>query len=220
MERAGGLLVLVAIAGLVYAARSYANTDPGQQSIVAGDWQQDEYGNWVDTGSNSGTPVVDTGPSDNTDPIYGTSMSNEQKIAAFKKVIARFESNSDYGKLYGGGHFYDYSKHPNIRVPFFNPKTGKNDVSTAAGAYQINYPTWQDIQANTGLDEFTPEMQDIAARFLLDYDGVTPHIIADDIAGAFIAASKRWASLPGSDSGQHQQSMQTALNTYNTLIQA
>lgn len=199
-----GLLFVLGLAALAYAARSYA-TDDGSGGF---DW------GWVGGDVPLDAPV-DAG---NTE---STTMSDDAKINAFKKVITRFESNGDYGKLYGGGHFYDYSHHPNIRVPFHNPRKsapGNNDYSTAAGAYQINYPTWQDIQRDTGLEEFTPDMQDIAARYLLDYEGVTPYIVDGDLATAFALASKRWASLPGSTSGQRQITLDVAVNAYNSAL--
>lgn len=154
-------------------------------------------------------------------------MSNDVKAAlsnknvqAFLGMIRGFESGSDYSILYGGSHFDDFSRHPDIKIPFYNPqRSGEqgipNDFSTAAGAYQINWPTWiTDIQPLAFLPDFTPNSQDEAAVWLLKVDGALSDIIAGNFDAALRTASKRWASLPYSTAGQRKQSYSVALAEY------
>jgi muramidase (phage lysozyme) len=140
---------------------------------------------------------------------------NHPNVKAFLAMIKKFESNGEYNILYGGGHFSKFDKHPNIRVPFFNPKTGKNDFSTAAGAYQINHPTYLTLQALPNIpSDFSARSQDLMAVALLKMRGALGFVVAGDFGRAVLAASGTWASLPYSDSGQNKQGYNTALNTY------
>lgn len=144
--------------------------------------------------------------------------STDDKIAAFLAMIRDFESGGDYFILYGGSHFSDTSRHPQVRIPFRNPRTGKMDYSTAAGAYQINWPTYQQFAPMVEVTDFSPASQDLIAMAILYYENVVDKLAADDIPGALRAASSRWASLPYSTDMQGPQSLQTALNTYAAYV--
>lgn len=156
---------------------------------------------------------------------------NNSNVQAFMALIRKPESNGIYNVLYGGGTFSDYSQHPQVRVPFYNPKRAPNgdgspnDYSTAAGAYQINYPTWLLIQSLAALEkipllDFSPASQDIAAVLLLKMNGALPLVLYGHFKEALYEASGGangllgWASLPGSTSGQHQISLATAQQIY------
>lgn len=139
-------------------------------------------------------------------------------IAAFLAMIRRFESNGDYFILYGGGHFSDTSQHPNVRVPFFNPRTGRQDYSTAAGAYQINKPTYDTFAPRLGITDFSPASQDMLAYTILNSVGADVAIANNDLVTALALASKKWASLPGSSAQQNPQTLQTALDTYQQYL--
>lgn len=144
---------------------------------------------------------------------------NNANVRAFLAMVKQFESNGDYSVLYGGGHFSDFSDHPNVRVPFYNPKKPglvgmPNDYSTAAGAYQINHPTWLLVYPLIDGTDFSPASQDEAAVALLKDNGALSLIIAGDFQGAIDAASGTWASLPSSTSGQRKVSMQVAQSAY------
>jgi len=144
----------------------------------------------------------------------------DRNVQAFLAMIGRLESPDGYFVLYGGGHFSDTSGHPNVRVPFVNKRRAlhadgsPNDFSTAAGKYQINFPTWIQIQALAFLPDFTPASQDEAAVWLLYMRGVLPSILAGNFPEAVKLASGTWASLPGSTALQNPRSYQTALNVY------
>lgn len=93
--------------------------------------------------------------------------------------------------------FYSYTTHPDILNRPFN--------STAAGAYQINHPTWLDGCRATGLIDFSPATQDAMAEWLVDRCGATIDVEAGNLAAAVAKAVGTWASLPGGSSGQHEQ---------------
>lgn len=129
---------------------------------------------------------------------------DDPRVRAFLDMIARFESAGRYDVIYGGGTFSDYSKHPAVRVPFFNPATGRQDYSTAAGRYQINKPTYDWIAPIVGVSDFSPNSQDRLAVALLLARGALEDVIAGRFDEALATASGTWASLPGSKSGQRQ----------------
>src|SRR5712692_8096098 len=108
----------------------------------------------------------------------------DARLLAFLGMVRRFESNNDYTVLYGGGNFTDFAHHPNVRVPFYNPVKGRDDFSTAAGAYQINYPTFLELSKATGLDDFSPATQDAMALELLKSSGAYNALIQGDVEGA------------------------------------
>ncbi len=142
-----------------------------------------------------------------------TALQNKN-VLAFLAMIRASESRGDYSVLYGGGHFSDFSKHPDVKVPFFNPETDKEDYSTAAGAYQINYPTWLLIQAAAFLPDFSPASQDEAAVWLLKLRGALPDVMAGNFQNAIQTASKTWASLPYSTANQNPVKYDVAMNRY------
>lgn len=132
-------------------------------------------------------------------------------VRALVAVIRRGEGTAGengYRTLFGGGLFDSFAAHPNIRVT--RTLGGKPITSTAAGAGQFLYSTWQETARIMGLPDFSPASQDraivgrIAARGALD----------DAKAGRFDVAVKKiateWASMPGSPYGQPVISLATA----------
>lgn len=142
-----------------------------------------------------------------------SALSN-RNVRAFLDMIARFESGGRYDIIYGGQKFADFSQHPNIRVPFFNPATQKNDYSTAAGRYQITKPTYTWVAPLIGVKDFSSVSQDALAVALLYKVGALDMVERGDFNGALLKASGTWASLPHSTSGQSKTTIQSALNSY------
>lgn len=149
---------------------------------------------------------------------------NVQKALA---LIGKYESANDYKIIYRPAssdprfdpslptHFSDYSAHPNIRVPF-TTADGRPEISTAAGKYQINHPTWLVIQTARAargkmLPDFSPGSQDIAAIELLRMEGILQAIMNGDWLAAMPGMSRRWASMPLDNTGQSHLSMNDAL---------
>lgn len=144
------------------------------------------------------------------------------------------KNGRDYFTFYGGGRFEGTADHPTItgeRQPVRLPErfcraAGFKGAcySTAAGAYQINVPTWRDFrkagQWGPRLPDFSPASQDEAARRILLATGAVARLDAGDLPGAVRLASSRWASLPGSTAGQPLERSETfARNFYAALDQ-
>lgn len=146
--------------------------------------------------------------------IDGNDALANGNVQAFLAMIRQFESAGKYNVIYGGQTFDNYADHPNIRVPFTDPRTGKQNISTAAGAYQITRPTWDTILRNAGAGDFSPRSQDAAAVWLLKLNGSLVKILEGDFQTAIVLASKTWASLPYTDSKQSHVSLDKALASY------
>lgn len=202
----------VALAVLLYRSARAAPIDPGTglPDVELPDAVDDDGEQWQ-----QGDPNAIDIPS-------GDDVTNLQ---AFQYAVRRSEHNAadvaagdDYRTFYGGARFNDLSDHPVLTgelrgVPLpeeWCRRLGYSDgkcVSTAAGAYQINRPTWLDAREwGPRLEDFSPASQDEAMRRLLEHDGVLPLVEAGAWHDAVSAASKRWASLPGSKAGQHVRS--------------
>ena len=134
-------------------------------------------------------------------------------VTAFLKAIRLGEGTLDdygYKRIVGGDVFSDFSKHPNQRV--FIPRY---DVySTAAGAYQIIFPTWSNLVHQYAFPDFSPTSQDEAAVALI----AGRHALQDVIDGHFVDAvqkcSAEWASLPGAKAGQRIEAMENVRQVY------
>jgi len=126
----------------------------------------------------------------------------EKNLKAFLLMIQYSEGTAGkdpYRKLYGGNSFNDLSKHPNILV------TKWGITSTAAGAYQILFRTWQDIEQRLKLPDFSPANQDLAAIELIKRRGALNDVVAGRFAQAIEKCRKEWASLPGAGYGQSEK---------------
>lgn len=176
----------------------------------------------------------DAGPGDDDDVPNIDASDPDWITQAFLYMIRSCEHNAAdvasgdaYNTFYGGSRFSDMSDHPTLTgekagVPL-PPQmciaagiASGNCVSTAAGAYQINVPTWKDVRA--GLPDFDVQSQDTAAIRILQKIGALPLLLAGDFPGAVAKASSRWASLPGSKSGQGQRSFDFAAAKYNYAV--
>jgi len=125
-------------------------------------------------------------------------------IRAFLRAIRLGEGTSDelgYYRIVGGQTFNDLSTHPRVKV--FIPRY--NVHSTAAGAYQIIYPTWAGLVKQYGFEDFSQECQDEAAVALILEVGALGDAQAGRLQEAVAKCSKLWASLPGSTAGQRTE---------------
>jgi muramidase (phage lysozyme) len=120
-------------------------------------------------------------------------------------------SDSGYNVLVGSTPsrmllFHDYAHHPRV--------LNRDLDSTAAGAYQIIWPTWHSLVLQHGYTDFGPENQDRGCIQLLRDAGAVERVLAGDVEGAITMAAPIWASLPGSTAGQHTNTMTDLLNAY------
>ena len=136
-------------------------------------------------------------------------------VKAFLDMIGVDESHGQYDILFGGQKFSDYSAHPNVHVPFTDPRTGNQTYSTAAGKYQILYRTWRALTLIPGAPkDFSPASQDWFAVALLKECGALDAVISGDFNTALRKASPIWASLPFATYGQPTKSYEKALAEY------
>jgi muramidase (phage lysozyme) len=113
-----------------------------------------------------------------------------------------------YRTLYGGQLFNSYGKHPNIAI------TKGGITSTAAGAYQILNRTWNSVQQDLGLTDFSPASQDRAAVELIRRRGALEDVLMGKFDVAIYKCRKEWASLPGAGYGQSERSLISLTQVY------
>jgi len=148
---------------------------------------------------------------------------NERAFLAGIRVGEGTAAQNGYAVKFGGSTFSDFSDHPALLgwgggklspQMCANAGFGPGCVSTAAGAYQINKPTWLRVSARLGLTDFSPASQDAAAMFLIDEKGALGDVQAGRTAAAVKKVRKVWASLPGAGYGQNEVSMANFNNSY------
>ncbi|WP_155771097.1 glycoside hydrolase family 104 protein [Burkholderia cepacia] len=187
MSAAPFLLLVAGAAGLLYVTSSQAEQDVA--SMTASDLLNGTEGDFFDMVS-SGQAAGD--PNQNRQAfLYAIKMS---------EVGAALTSETDngYNVLVGATPanpltFSDYSTHPNIYNAALN--------STAAGAYQINHPTWLTLVNQTGLSDFSPSTQDAMALQLIANKGALSDIDAGNLNAAMVKLQPVWRSLPGAVGG-------------------
>lgn len=148
----------------------------------------------------------------------------DQRVRAFLYMIGSAETSPElmangraFHTYYGFSTFENLSDHPSVTkeksgVPLSNAVCaaagfGPGCVSTAAGAFQINGPTWQTVRQarplwGAYLSDFSPASQTEAARRVLILAGALGDVERGDFSAALNKASTRWASLPGSTAKQ------------------
>ena len=123
-----------------------------------------------------------------------------------------------YAALFGyvpgnGPTFSDFSTHPDIRVRF-TQTDGTVNWTTAAGKYQIIYPTFLNLQARLGTSDFGPATQDLMATALIEEKSAINDIVSGNLQAAINKCSTVWASLPDSSYPQPKKSYSVALEAY------
>lgn len=141
------------------------------------------------------------------------SLLADRNVKAFLRVIREGESNQiDEDAFLGTPHSaYRAMYHPTRRKWWQGPLKGPHPrqaeplpdgsgrVSSAFGAYQFVWTTWQDIAKRYGLnDDIAPFNQDCMAAALLYDCGALDHVMYGRLPEALAAAGRHWASLPDS----------------------
>ena len=135
-------------------------------------------------------------------------------VSALLHAIRLGEGTSDdagYYRIVGGGTFTDDSVHPRVKV--FIPKY--NVYSTAAGAYQIIWPTWSGLCKQYSFQDFSPESQDEAAVALIAEKNALGDVKAGRLTDAVAKCATIWASLPGSTAGQRTEDFAAVQKVYS-----
>lgn len=194
------LVLAIGAAALLYLSGSM---DSNGEQDLSGDSLMDQATN--DFSSLLGDAGFDSTPA--PAPTMGGNVAAFLAMITQSEVGAALMAESDNGYNVNFGSvpgapilFSDYSTHPNILVPI--PNDPKNRSSSAAGAYQINNPTWQSLCKQMGLSDFSPQTQDAMAVQLITNKGA----LADVQAGNFTSACQKcgpvWSSLGFNNYGQ------------------
>ena len=145
-------------------------------------------------------------------------------IAAFLALIRHSEGTDKAPNPWAVTFGYqftitDFSDHPYL-TGAWQGAHWSGGFTTAARAYQINVPTWRDFQPRLQLPDFSALSQDQCAVAIVERAGALDSLNADDIAGAIMKCARRWASFPGSDSGQPHARLTSLLTFYQGAIDA
>lgn len=143
-------------------------------------------------------------------------------LAAFLVMIRACEGTTGedgYRALFGylpqnhGPCFDNFDDHPNVRFSF-RQTDGTIGYTTAAGAYQIIYPTWVSLRSRLRLADFSPTSQDRAATELILERNALEDVYAGYLDDALAKCWPVWASLPGSTYSQPRRSASFALAAF------
>ncbi|SDS85954.1 Muramidase (phage lambda lysozyme) [Pseudomonas asplenii] len=142
-----------------------------------------------------------------------------QNVCAFLDMLAiaegtstsQYTRNNGYDVVVGGinspNTFSDYSTHPCIYVHV----NSNGLVSTAAGRYQLLFRYWADYSRSLNLPDFGPLSQDRIAIQQISERQALDDLQSGNIVSAITKCANIWASLPGNDYDQHE-------DTYSSLI--
>lgn len=146
-------------------------------------------------------------------------------VSAFLTMISHSEGTDKapdpYRCCFGYKHtIIDLSGHPACTgewmgepLDFLGPDYA-HKVSTAAGRYQINRPTWVPLRMVLSLPDFGPDSQDAAAIELIRQKGALELVESGRAADAIGLCHPVWASLPGSTAGQPITSFASLMTAY------
>ena len=127
--------------------------------------------------------------------------------SAFLDMLAYSEGTSGpngYKTMFGGRTFESFADHPRVFAPFTD-KTGKQNVTSAAGRYQFLAKTWDSLRDKLQLPDFGPESQDAAALELVRQRGALEDVDAGLLESAVRKCAPIWASLPGAGYNQPER---------------
>jgi len=217
------LLAVVACGALVFASSAMAstgedapegtpsNTGPEDAQAAADTTFWDLYAGTLEQ-ANPYTFIMNSSVS---------SAADDTQVKAFQAVIGYSEGTDKepdaYRVCYGYRHvIQSFADHPAITGEWRGEDISAigtryvGMVSTAAGRYQINKPTWLDCKRALGLTDFTPDSQDRAMVYLVDKRGKALQAIQAgqlDKAVELCAKAKLWASFPGDGAGQGERKL-------------
>jgi muramidase (phage lysozyme) len=115
------------------------------------------------------------------------------------------QASNPYAVGFGGTQLSDLSQHPGTESTF-TQTDGKQNTTSAAGAYQFEKGTWAGIQKALNLPDFGPQSQDMGAVYLMNQNGSLQDVENGDYQSALQKDGKTWASLPTSTAPQPTRS--------------
>lgn len=140
-------------------------------------------------------------------------MSNLDAFLKMTRACEGTDGPNGYRTLFGGKLFDSFDDHPNVRTPF-RQTDGSTNYSTAAGAYQENYPTFLRLSAKLGTTDFSPATQDLHAGELIAERGAMADVKEGRLQEAIDKTSGIWASLPASHYPQPKRTYLFATEAY------
>lgn len=134
---------------------------------------------------------------------------------AFLDMIAHSEGTANlgddgYNVIVGGSLFEGYADHPR-KLIVLNKKGLK---STAAGRYQLLSRYFDAYKKLLGLDDFSPESQDMIALQQIRECRALDDVDAGRVEQAIHKCRRIWASFPGAGYGQHENRLGDLLTVY------
>ncbi|MFE8049320.1 glycoside hydrolase family 24 protein [Brenneria goodwinii] len=135
---------------------------------------------------------------------------NNPNARSYLDAISRAEGtsaymNSGYHTMFGGGQVADLSDHPR-QLRDFQQTDGTWNKTSAAGRYQFTQKSWDEAATALGLNDFSPQSQDLAALWLIQRAGQLDNVLNGNFMDATNNLGGVWASLPSSPYAQPKRS--------------
>ncbi|MCG8155196.1 glycoside hydrolase family 104 protein [Brenneria goodwinii] len=135
---------------------------------------------------------------------------NNPNARSYLDTISRAEGtsaymNSGYHTMSGGGQIADLSDHPR-QLKGFQQTDGTWNKTSAVGRYQFTQKSWDEAAAALGLNDFSPQSQDLAALWLIQRAGQLDNVLSGNFMDATNNLGGVWASLPSSPYAQPKRS--------------
>jgi len=124
---------------------------------------------------------------------------NNPNVQRYLKYINMYEGSPQPHHMVNYKEAASLEDHPRTPVRFGK---SKNQVSTAAGSYQLLGKTWDEQKNKLGLADFSLVNQQRAAIGVLKDNGILDAVAKGDFQKANAKAKNIWASLPGSTIGK------------------
>lgn len=152
-------------------------------------------------------------------PRLSLTQAGSLNACAFLDMLAMSELGAELLRLSDDGYNVDVGATPTNLKLFPTLPDGTPDYhqhptnfdqaldSTAAGRYQELAKNAVYYQALLGLADFSPVSQDLIALQQIKETRALPLIVAGKLLPALALVAHLWASLPGADYDQHEQTL-------------
>ena len=124
---------------------------------------------------------------------------NNPNVQRYLKYINMYEGSPQPNHMVNYKEAKSLEDHPRTPVRFGK---AKNQVSTAAGSYQLLGKTWDEQKNKLGLTDFSLANQQRAVVGILKDNGILEAVAKGDFEKANTKAKNIWASIPGSTIGK------------------